>query len=347
MCVWTQWSITGWANDEPVILEKYIPQIRIISNREWTEWQTGGSPVNFYKGDPGEPHRDLFLDADIGAFWECKKTGQVAPYTHPVSGSSRAQYWQAGTFWPSFGTNLLAAIHAYIDDLVVRRLETVRTSDGLSISIEGGMITVNHGGTGQRALFGISDKGNLTLQFWRGDTLLIGFGPDEVLDQYSSMGTSSTRKDMDYSAADRSEQHTFTIPSSLGAYYLFAEGWTRVGSAGAYSIQYAIGLSDSERNKPSIFAGKYLRAQANGDAFTVSTLKNNRNNSGNYIVQDGYYAKDFDTSVNDGANYECTQLHIVGGVIVETVYIGYKKADGNGIVLYTSRKSGALSLAQT
>ena len=335
MCAWKHWSISGWVSDGAVLLEKYIPQIRIISQSEWTEWLQAGGQRKFYKGAPGEPYRDLFLDAGLGSFYECIMSGTVAEDTHPVYGSYRATYWKAGTFWPSFGTNLLAAIHAYIEDLVVRKLETVRSEDGLSVTIEDGMITVNHRGTGQKALFGISDKGNLTLQFWRGSELLVGFGPDEVMNQISSKNSTWAPISMAYSSNDRSEQHKFNIPSSLQIYYFFTEGFTKIGSSGTYSIEYKIGLSDSQKNKPSVFSGKYLKGNA-----SENSLKSGRSDPSTYIVDDGYYAFGFDTPVNNGANYECTQHHIVGGVIVGTLHIGYKKMNGYGMPIYARQQAG-------
>lgn len=341
-CQWTQWSVSGWKAGTPVILEKYLPQIRIISQKEWREWALdiiNNKAASIYKGEAGEPHRDLFLDAGTGSFYECIRSATFQDVTefeeaHPVSGSDKATYWKAGTYWSSFGTNLLAALSAYIDDLVVRKLETVRTSDGLSLTIEDGMITVNHRGTGQKALFGISEKGNLTLQFWEGDTLLVGFGPDEIIEQYNSKASAYTKVFLDYSETDRASMHKFPIPYPLTEYYRFIEGYTRVGQSSAtYALKYNI----SGGNTPSVFSGKILE-----NNFTDNTLKDclaNNLDPKSYIVADGYYARGFDTSVNGGANFECVQHHIVNGIIVETVIIGYKKVSNYGMPIYTKNES--------
>lgn len=350
-CQWTQWSVSGWKAGTPVILEKYLPQIRIISQKEWTEWAlslSGDTTVSIYKGEAGEPYRDLFLDAGTGSFYECIKSGTFEDgdafgNAHPVSGSDKATYWKAGTYWSSFGTSLLAAINAYIDDLVVRKLETVRTSDGLSLTIEDGMITVNHRGTGQKALFGISDKGNLTLQFWEGDTLLVGFGPDEIIEQYNSKASAYTKVFLDYSETDRASKLKFPIPTTYGTYWRFVEGYTRVGQSSAtYALQYNV----SKGNTPSVFSGKILKSN-----YTDATLKNclaNNLDPKSYIVADGYYARGFDTSVNDGANFECVQYHIVNGVIVEKVIIGYKQLinSGYGMPIYTKNESSQAYLVE-
>ena len=337
-CQWTQWSVSGWKAGTPVILEKYLPQIRIISQKEWTEWalDIDNTAASIYKGEAGEPHRDLFLDAGTGSFYECIKSGTFEDgdefgNAHPVSGDNKATYWKAGTYWSSFGTSLLAALSAYIDDLVVRKLETVRTSDGLSLTIEDGMITVNHRGTDQKALFGISDKGNLTLQFWKGDTLLVGFGPDEVMEQYNTKASAYTKVFLDYSETDRASKHKFSIPTTYGTYWRFVEGYTRVGQS---SATYALKYNVSEGNTPSVFSGKILKSN-----YTDTTLKNclaNNLDPKSYIVADGYYARGF-----DDVTYECEQYHIVNGVIVEKVIIGYKKPSGSnyGMPIYTKNES--------
>ena len=340
-CQWTQWSVSGWKAGTPVILEKYLPQIRIISQKEWTEWalDINNTAASIYKGQAGEPYRDLFLDAGTGSFYECIRSATFQDATalgdaHPVSGSNKATYWKAGNYWSSFGTSLLAALSAYIDDLVVRKLETVRTSDGLSLTIEDGMITVNHRGTGQKALFGISNKGNLTLQFWEGDTLLVGFGPDEIMEQYNTKASAYTKVFWDYSGTDRASKHKFPIPTTYGTYWRFVEGYTRVGQSSAtYALQYNV----SKGNTPSVFSGKILKSN-----YTDATLKNclaNNLDPKTYIVADGYYARGFDTPVNGGANFECVQHHIVNGVIVETVIIGYKKVSNYGMPIYTKNES--------
>ena len=342
-CQWTQWSVSGWKAGTPVILEKYLPQIRIISQKEWREWALAlaeeNTAASIYKGEAGEPHRDLFLDAGTGSFYECIRSATFTDSAdlgdaHPVSGDNKATYWKAGTYWSSFGTSLLAALSAYIDDLVVRRLETVRTSDGLSLTIEDGMITVNHRGTGQKALFGISERGNLTLQFWKGDTLLVGFGPDEIMEQYNTKASAYTKVFWDYSETDRASKHKFPIPTTYGTYWRFVEGYTRVGQSSAtYALQYNV----SEENTPSVFSGKILKSN-----YTDATLKKclaNNLDPKTYIVADGYYARGFDTSVNGGANFECVQHHIVNGIIVETVIIGYKKVSNYGMPIYTKNES--------
>lgn len=340
-CQWTQWSVSGWKAGTPVILEKYLPQIRIISQKEWREWALAlaeeNTAASIYKGEAGEPHRDLFLDAGTGSFYECIQSATFTDSAdlgdaHPVSGDNKATYWKAGTYWSSFGTSLLAAISAYIDDLVVRRLETVRTSDGLSLTIEDGMITVNHRGTDQKALFGISEKGNLTLQFWKGDTLLVGFGPDEIMEQYNSKASSNTKVLLNYSPDDRASMHRFPIPKPLTEYYRFIEGYTRVGQS---SATYALKYNVSGGNTPSVFSGKIL-----DDAYEDDDLKDNLDSPKNCIVADGYYARGFDPPVNgDATNFECVQHHIVNGVIVETVIIGYKKVSNYGMPIYTKNES--------
>lgn len=292
-CIRTRWSDSGWKWGGVELFDTYKPQIRVLSIENWTN----GKKV--YKGDAGEPFRDVFLSTQGGGmFFECVGSGTARSGATPdkmtnvyytvIDGEQKPLYedtgaptgtgskWTTGTYWPSFATSLLIALQAYIDSLWVRRLETV-SDNGLGTRIEEGMIRIFDSNSDQWACFGFDSNGRLKLQFWRGSNLEIDYGPDAVF-------TLVDKKDSEWPAVELASwggsapaaNNTFTLyPSSVTTYFRYVEGWTKVSNAKRYVV--------SQNGLPSSYNGKLFQ--------TRKTDADMRNGSIPNYIPNGYYRK--------------------------------------------------------
>lgn len=67
------------------------------------------------------------------------------------------------------------------DDLLVHRLKTLPSSNGVTSSVYDGILMSEHPSSGQKAVFGINEHGQLVLQFWRFDELICDLSPDGLM----------------------------------------------------------------------------------------------------------------------------------------------------------------------
>lgn len=295
----TKWSRTGWAWGPVELFDTHRPELRLLTAKEWP---TGNTTMRVYRGDPGEPYKDMYLSTiGGGLFFECYRSGvargevrvqggllidQMTPdnmtkqengvtvdgdskplYTDTQGSPSEASQWITGTFWPSFSTSLLVAIRAYIDELYVKRLQTV-SQDGLKVLIEEGIIKAVDEISDQWACFGVNVDANgkrkLVLNFYHGSRSLCSFGPEDVFDQIDTRPSSwATLEYAFWGNSEPTVNNTFTLATeSVAAYHRYTEGWKSVGGNYEYNV--------SGGQSPSACNGKTFVSKAADDVLKTS-----------------------------------------------------------------------------
>jgi len=308
-CTFTTFQLTAvdfrWGDVEP--FETYQPQTRILTYVEWEAFFAPGADNRIYRGDPGEPYKDLYLDTHQEAFYECIKSGNATPYIAPGGTGSWEEYWKAGTYFASVGVGLLAVVKAHVKELVVGMLQTEMSQDGICISISGGLMRATYAASNQYAEFGVRETADgtkiLCLNFYKDGDLLLALGPDDI---YSHM----TVRESAYEAvsAKRSASSntggTKLNPATTGdTIYRFTEGIQSVGGVKKYAV--------SQSTKPSVFDAKYLAQQ-----YSDATLRGSSSTLQNRKAQDGWY-------LYEASGGTAREMHVVDGVVTERNYIKY------------------------
>ena len=314
-CTITQYSVSGWVVGAVELAEVYQPQTRILTRVDWeTLYRNSRS---FYKGDPGEPYRDLYLDVEKTVFLAAKRTAVASDTSDPL-GELRSTYWEEGSFVASLGVGLLAVLKAHVEELVVRRLETVKNENGLYTTIEGGMMRVMDAASGQSAEFGIDENGSLKLNFLKDGNLLAAYGPDDVLKYVDGGASSYVSKICPYSSESFAGTTKINLAASAKTLYLFKEG-VKILTTNNEKV-YRI----SNSKTPSIYNGKYFAEQ-----YSESVLSNGR---GVYTA-DGYYLFTKGVQRPDG-NKEAVEKYIKDGAIQSSRRIVYSEyTNEHGFVL--------------
>ena len=133
---------------------------------------------------------------------------------------------------------LMADTTEVSDDLIVRRLATKPNVNGVTASVDGGIIKAEHKDSGQVAMFGINDEGQLVLQWWQDGTLICDLSPTGITTRVETKAESWTTLKpfifLQNDAATNNGMTIDTITESGTQYYRYNAGYAKVSNVLKY-----------------------------------------------------------------------------------------------------------------
>ena len=133
---------------------------------------------------------------------------------------------------------LMADTTEVSDDLIVRRLATKPNVNGVTASVDGGIIKAEHKDSGQVAMFGINDEGQLVLQWWQDGTLICDLSPTGITTRVETKAESwTTLKPFIFLQNDAATNNGMTIDTITGSgtqYYRYNAGYAKVSNVLKY-----------------------------------------------------------------------------------------------------------------
>ena len=133
---------------------------------------------------------------------------------------------------------LMADTTEVSDDLLVKRLETKPSVSGVTASVDGGIIKAEHKDSGQVAMFGINDEGQLVLQWWQDGTLICDLSPTGITTRVETKAESwTTLKPFIFLQNDAATNNGMTIDTITGSgtqYYRYNAGYAKVSNVLKY-----------------------------------------------------------------------------------------------------------------
>lgn len=170
-----------------------------------------GAPTDlqyYYCGAYGEPYYDIVYDG--ANYWMCKQTyrrdasfyddtTQEYRYVIPENTDLWSIYWEMASQFNFLMAKTFYAINAFVERLVVRKLQTVSEA-GSCVEIQNGIINLwadlSSGSTNQsRFEFGTTSDGKAVLRYYDEDgTQLYDLGPNGITQELSSRNNVWTTK---------------------------------------------------------------------------------------------------------------------------------------------------------
>lgn len=327
-CIRRKYSISGWKWGAVELVDFIRARLRVLSP---SDWPTGNNTKKVYKGDPGEPYQDVYINTNAGSnnqgvFFECIASGYISAnspfpenmYKQPTgayvdASGTGSSTWMPGTFWPSFGTALLVAIKAYIKELVVGELFS-ETANGLFTTVTGGSLLMGYNNKTHFRL-AVDDEGNAVLQYLDGNDHKIGqidksffatmkVGAVDSWDEQLYKPLGNAWVDINWSSVSDVK------PQNCTTYFRFNEGYDVNIQTGDKTYTH----NQNQVNTPSTYDGKWFQSKS----------------IGNYVPQ-GFYVKP-----NNGVHKATAVIGNEDPVYQENVY----KSNGLGsITLYGIIKS--------
>ena len=283
--------------------------------------------TTFYCGAYGEPCYDMVYDGTN--YWICKETyvwnetvndQGTDVYIFPVAGETQNQqwlaHWEKAKQYNFLVANTLFALRAFVEDLAVKKLNTVGSNS--KIHVEGGIMEAssNLSDNNTKIKLGVDEDGNIVFQYWDGNKLLYDLGPKGIKYHQEVIGNKYTISDLysgklsDNFATTMQTWNPFTTGTSL--LYLFTAGYT-IESDG--TITYAQGAQQYDGRV-------YNNAPSNPDTLPSSSNE----------IANGYYRIRRPSSGDVNSLERCTDNIIPEGV---EIYIDYYVHYYNGLRTYS------------
>ena len=227
---------------------------------------------NFLCGSYGERYYDMAYDGTD--YWLCKKSyaydfyvevennGETERrYVTPSNTELWTIYWERASQFNFLMAQTLIAQRAYIRQLAVDKLHTTSTG-AATIDISQGLINVQGKTTAMK--IGVDDSGEIILQYYKNDVLVVDLGLAGLRENTQNIANSW----YDYIRAFVDSAPNLRTSQTLNAHtksedeitcYGFSEGYTSQAgtSAKIYNVSVDLeGKARSNRNEPSPYNGR-------------------------------------------------------------------------------------------
>ena len=227
---------------------------------------------NFLCGSYGERYYDMAYDGTD--YWLCKKSYAYdfyvevenngvteRRYVTPINTDLWTIYWERASQFNFLMAQTLIAQRAYIRQLAVDKLHTTSTG-AATIDISQGLINVQGKTTAMK--IGVDDSGEIILQYYKNDVLVVDLGLAGLRENTQNISNSwydYIRVFVDSAPNLRTSQtlNAHTKSEDERTYYGFSEGYTsQTGtSAKIYNVSVDLeGKARSNRNEPSPYNGR-------------------------------------------------------------------------------------------